>query len=163
MDLQHSKDQFVKPTEDKTGTREIVGIERIVRKDGFYITENIVSTSAQTAANYGHIFTATCPCEVMIASEVHSVAGSDAGSVVLDIQKLTGTTALGSGTSILATTFNLKSTAYTPVQKSGTGLSTARQLATTDRLALKTTGTLTALQGVQVTLYIKPLGKGDYR
>jgi hypothetical protein len=140
-----------------------IGIERIARKDGFYVTVNLVSTSAQTAANYGQFFTATCPCEVMIASEVHSVAGTDGGTVTLDVEKLTGITALGSGVSVLAATFNLKSTAYTPVQKSGTTLSSNRQLATTDRLALKTSGTLTALEGVQVTLYIKPLGKGDYR
>jgi len=99
----------------------------------------------------------------MLASEVHSLAGTAGGSVILDIEKCTGTTVMGSGTSILAATFNLKSTAYTPVQKSGIGLSNTRQLMTTDRLALKTTGTLTTLEGVQVTLYIKPLGKGDYR
>lgn len=157
------QDINIKSEKVKQQDLSAIGIERVARKDGFYITVNLVSTSAQTAANYGQFFTATSPCEVLIASEVHSVAGTDAGTVTLNIEKLTGTTALGSGSSILASTFNLKSTAYTPVQKSGMALSSSRQLATTDRLALKTSGTLTALQGVQVTLYIKPLGKGDYR
>ena len=148
------------PTKDES---KFIPIEKIVRKDGFYVTANLPSTSAQTASNYGHIFTATGPCEVLIASEVHAVAGTSGSAVTLDIEKLTGTTALGSGSSILATAFDLKSTAYTPVQKQGTLLSTARQLVQGNRLALKTSGTLTSLQGVQVTLYIKPLGRGDYR
>jgi len=146
------------------GQLEYIPNDRILRKDGFYITFNLVATSAQTQANYGQFFTAIVPCEVMVASEVHTVACTTAGTVTMDIEKCTGTTAIGSGTSILATAYNLKSTAYIPVQKSGTALSTARQLDVGDRLAVKTsTATLTSLQGVQVTLYIKPLGRGDYR
>lgn len=149
--------------EAKQVSVELIPVERILRKDGFYVFRDLPGTTAQTAANYGHFFTAINPCEVLVVSEVHTVAGSDGGAVTLDIEKCTGTTAIGSGTSILASTFNLKSTAYTPVRKSGTGLSSARQLEAGDRLAWKTSGTLTALQGVQVTLYIKHLGRGDYR
>ncbi len=139
--------------------------EDIQNKDGFYITVNLPTTQPQTAANYGVFFTAYRACEVMQVSEVHTVAGNDAGAVTLDIEKLTGTTALDSGVSVLTSTFSLKSTANTVVRKTGLELSitgSQRQLKPGDRLALKDAGTLTTLQGVQVTLYLKFLGRGSY-
>lgn len=163
MDINHPKQQTAQKLSFNDKRKEMVMIEQVMRKDGFYITRDFPSTTAQTATLYGQIFTATSACEVIMVSEVHSVAGTDAGAVTLDVTKCTGTTAIGSGTSILAAAFNLKSTAYTPVRKSGLTLSSARQLALGDRLVLRTSGTLTSLEGVQVTIYIKPLGKGDYR
>lgn len=139
--------------------------EDIQNKDGFYITVSLPGTQPQTAANYGVFFTAYRACEVMEVSEVHEVAGNDAGAVTLDIEKLTGTTALDSGVSILASTFNLKSTARTITRdtiKTGIALSVNRQLKPFDRLALKDVGTLATLQGVQVTLYLKFLSRGSY-
>lgn len=108
-------------------------------------------------------FTAYQAMEVIAVSEVHAVLGTDAGAVTLDIEKLTGTEAPGAGTSILATEFNLKSTINTVVTKNGRLLSTARQLKPTNRLALVATGDLTAVDNVQVTLYLKFSGRGDYR
>jgi len=137
--------------------------ENIRRKDGFYITVNLFDTQPQTAANYGIFFTARHPCEVLMVSEVHGTLGTDGGVVTLDVEKLTGTTAKGSGTSVLASTFNLKSTVDTVVFKGGQDLSVARQLVQGNRLAIKSSGTLTALKDVQVTLYLKMSGRGDYR
>lgn len=135
--------------------------EQIENKDGFYITVNLAGTQPQTAGNYGAFFTAYYPCEVLQITEVHTVAGSS--TPTLDIEKLTGTTVLGSGSSILASTFNLASTANTVVRKRGLTLSKNRSLKPGDRLALKDIGTLTALQGVQITLYLKFLNRGSYR
>lgn len=137
--------------------------ENLQRKDGFYLPVTIAGTNAQNSNNYGIVFIARYPMEVLRISEVHNVAGTDAGSVTLTVQKLTGTTAKGSGTSLLTTSFNLKSTANTPVDKEGTSLTSARQLVEHDRLCVVPTGTLTSLQDVQVTLYCKMLGRGDYR
>lgn len=162
MRIDRPQDKEVKTIDRSPGSKEMIRIEQVVRKDGFYVNRDFPSTTSQTATNYGQIFTATSPCEVLIISEVHSVAGTAAGTVTLDVTKCTGTTAIASGTTLLSTKFNLKSTAYTPVQYSGTGLTSARQLATGDRLVLQTSGTLTTLEGVQVTIYIKPLGKGSY-
>lgn len=162
MDLKHPTTEVAKEPSSHENGNGMIGIERIIRKDGFYITGDVPGTLAQTAGDYGMIFTATAPCEVLIVSEVHAVAAT-IGTVTLDVEKLTGTTAPGSGTSILAAQFSLTSTANTPVRKSGTGLSSARQLDAGNRIAIKTTGVLTTLQGVQVTLYIKHLGRGDYR
>lgn len=137
-----------------------MNLDEIERKDGFYITINLVGTLPQTAANYGLFFTATRPCEVLKVKEVHAVAGDDNATV--DIEKLTGTTALDSGSSILTAVFDLTSTANTVISKSGITLSSSRQLVEGDRLALKDGGNLTVIAGVQITLYLKPLGKGDY-
>lgn len=143
-------------------------------KDGFYLVVNYPGSivSSYTAGppivitmlgtNFP-FFTARHPMEVFWVAESHTVAGTDAGSVTLDIEKLTGTTAPGSGTSILASTFDLKGTINTVVQKSGLDLSTARQLVNGDRLCLKLTGTLTDVAGCQVTLHCKYLARGHYK
>ena len=99
----------------------------------------------------------------MKIKEVHSTAGSDVGAVTLQIEKLTGTTALDSGSTLLSTAFNLKGTANTVVSYEGTRLTSSRQLVEGDRLALKDAGTLTDLAGVCVTIYYKYLGQGHYR
>jgi len=81
----------------------------------------------------------------------------------MDIVKLTDGQAVASGVSILASTFDMKSTANTVVSKQGKDLSPNRQLKPNDRLALKFTGVLTNLTGVQVTLYLKNLARGHYK
>ena len=91
------------------------------------------------------------------------MAGTDAGAVTLDIEKLTGTQAPGAGVTILGSTFDMKGTINTVVQKQGGDLSANRQLLQGERLCIKFTGTRTALAGVQVTLYCKYLKRGHYK
>jgi len=140
--------------------------QEIDGKDGVVIVATLNDTAAQTAANYGTIFTALKRgYEVLVVGEIHGTlpeGAKDAGAVTLQLEKLTGTTAKGSGTNILVTAFNLKSTINTLVRKEGSDL-TNKTLAVGDRLAWKTSGTLTALKDVHITIYLKPLGKGDYR
>jgi hypothetical protein len=119
------------------------------------ISTSLVSTLPATAANFGVFYIATESCTVEEAWESHTVAGSDAGAVTLDIEKLTSAVALDSGVSVLATTFDLKSTANIPVRVGPTATIGNRQLARGDRLALKDTGTLTNCAGLTVTLIIK--------
>lgn len=121
------------------------------------ITVNLFGTDPATAANYDVFFTADFPCEVIEAMETHRVAGTDAGAVTLDIEKLTSGQALDAGAAILESTFSLKSTADTPVRKKGTLNSSNKVLKPGDRLALKDSGTLTAVAGLSVTVYIRPL------
>ena len=138
--------------------------EQILNKDFKPVPAVVVDTDAATAAKYGVFFVAERPYEVMAIAESHKTAGSDAGSVTLNIEKLTSGTALDAGDSICATAFDLKGTADTPVVKRGSDLTKAnKQLLEGDRLALEDTGTLTAVNHVCVTVYLKPLGKGDYR
>lgn len=135
--------------------------EEINNKDGFYITVNLTGAAPQTAANYGVFFTAYYACEVSQVTEVHTVISDD--NATLDIEKLTGTTAPDSGNSILTAVYDLTSTANTVIRKRGIDLSSHRGLKPGDRLSLKDGGNLTAIEGIQVTLYIKPRGNGDYR
>lgn len=133
--------------------------EEIENKDGFYVIANLFDTQPQTAANYGIVFTALRPCEVLEISEVHGTASS---SGTVTVEKLTGTTAKGSGSSICTTSFSTATTANT-VQTKKTSELQNRQLSTGDRLAIKSGGTLSSGKDLQVTIYLKPLGKGDYR
>jgi len=155
MDPQAGVDQFAKN-------------ELVLNKDGFYVFHSIVDGA--TAANYDVIFTAFRPCQVIAAIETHRVKGTDAGAVTLNLEKLTSGQALNSGVTLLQTAWDLKSTINTPVIKQGyqlanglTLVSLDRNLETGDRLALKDTGTLTAVAGVCVTIYLKFWGKGQYR
>jgi len=142
--------------------------DEIERKDGFYITTSLFDTQPQTAANYGIFFIARHPCEILFISEVHGTAGTDAMAVTLQLEKLTGTTAKGSGTDLLVTAFNLKNTANTVQTREKDQLvgitsgSRVVQLIQGDRLAIKSSGTLTSLKDLQLTLYCKFLGRGDY-
>jgi len=137
-------------------------IDGLDDKDGFYITGVLHGTHGQYAVNYGVIFIAQCACEVVSVAEAHGVAN---GAVLtLDIEKLTGTTAAGSGTSVLLAQFDLNGTANTVVNKNYKTL-TNRTLNAGDRLALKPTATggYVSIADVIITLYLKPLGKGHYR
>jgi hypothetical protein len=82
------------------------------------------------------------------------VGGSGAAATV---EKLTGTTAPGSGAALLTAAFDLTTTANTV----GTGTLTATtsdlQLAAGNRLGVKLSGTLTALTGLNVTVYLKAI------
>lgn len=134
-----------------------------MHKDGFHVAHYI--SDGSSSSNYDVFFTAIYPCEVMFVSETHRVAGTDLGVVSLNMEKLTSGQALGAGVVLLQTGFDLKGAINSPVVKSGLDLSLvshSRQLVQGDRLALKTTGTLTGVAGVQVTVYLKRLGKGDY-
>lgn len=111
-------------------------------------------TSAATAANYGVFYIAQTPCLVLSFAEVHEVAATDVGTVTLQLEKLTGTTAPGSGTNLLSTALSLKSVANTVrygtlVKSSYTAIQTNTVfLNRGDRLALKDSGTLTDLVGL---------------
>lgn len=135
----------------------------IDNKIGIIICRDYPSTTAQTATNYGYISTIPFPFEVLSVVEKHDVAGNDAGAVTLDVLKVPNGTTLASGVSILASKFNLKSTADTAVMKQGLALNTKRSFNPLDSIALVTSGTLTTLEGVQVTIYIKPTGRGNFR
>lgn len=120
-----------------------------------FINEVLPGTSAATAGNYGVIFIAPYPCTFIGATEVHAVLGTDGSAVTLQIEKLTGTTASGSGTSLLATGFNLKGTINT-VQTAQLAAITrpSFNLVKGDRLGLKLTGTPTSVSQVCVIIQL---------
>lgn len=81
---------------------------------------------------------------------VSAVFTTTSTSGTLDIEKLTGTTAPGSGTTQLTGTISLSGTANTIV--SGTVIASPASFALGDRVGLKFAGTVTGLVGCYVTL-----------
>lgn len=121
------------------------------------VSVRLKNTDAATAANYGHFFIADSGYTILSIDEMHGTAGNDAGSVTLNIEKLTGTQSLGNGTSLLTTAFNLKATANTVQYGNITATGGANSIIRGDRLALKLSGTPTTVANLIVTVYIQPL------
>ena len=95
--------------------------------------------------------------EVIGVTARHEVAGTDSGAVSVMLKKVPSGTAKASGTNVLAAGINLKAAANT--NQAGTLHATQanRQGAAGDALALVPTGTLTALDGVGVTVEVRRL------
>ena len=106
----------------------------------------------------GDIATSTMYLNIIPGMKVRAVAmrwgtaGSDAGAVTMDITKDTGTNAPGAGTSILSAAQSVKGTANTTVYPSLAASAATLTMAAGDRLAVKTTGTLTALANLVITV-----------
>jgi hypothetical protein len=120
--------------------------------------------TAATAAPVDHtLFDAIdCDYELVAASEVHGTAGSDGSAVTADLKRSASGTTVTGGTSLLASTFDLKSTAATPVVKkvSTSGLAATqagRTISKGQRLGLDFGGTLTALEACCITVFLRPL------
>lgn len=92
---------------------------------------------------------------IVKAQAIFSQAGSDGGAVTLDITSETGTGAPGSGSTVLASTFDLKATANTVQTVNAANSNTT--IASGSRLSFKVTGTPTDVQGLFVVLYLEDL------
>lgn len=111
------------------------------------------------------IFIADSDYIVEQVAEVHGTLGTDGSAVTLDIVKSTGTTTPAGGTSMLSSTFNLKSTINTVVRKtqsSGLVVTTDKsklRVAAGDRICASFSGVFTSLTGVCITLVLSPFRK----
>lgn len=121
----------------------------------FEVSINLASTAAATADNYGIFYIAPYPVEVVSVRERHETAGSDGSAVTLMVSKVPSGTAKGSATACLSAGINLKGTADTNASGSLHATAANYQLTTGDALALVPTGTLTAVDGVSVTVELK--------
>lgn len=82
-----------------------------------------------------------------------STAATNGGTVTMDVTKDASGTAPGGGTSILAAAQSVKGAANTTVFPALAASSATLTMAAGDRLAVKTTGTLTALAGLVITVF----------
>lgn len=101
------------------------------------------------------IFCADAAYQIVAAKAVWGVAGGAAAT--LNIEKLSSTTAPGSGTAILTGAMDLTSTANTVTTGTLTATAADLLLASGDRLGCKLAGVLTGLVGCSVTLILKRL------
>ena len=131
----------------------------IFNKDPIVIQHSLPGTMPASTANYGVFFTAAFGCEVLAFSADWEVASS---SGTLQLEKLTGTTAPGSGNGLLSSTISTAGAANTANHGLFLISGTARNLVRGDRLAISDGGTITNLVGLNTTTLIKPTGKGHY-
>lgn len=148
--LEDLSDLFVKHTH--TGRDFSTKIQ-----ENFLITHTLFGTTAATAGNYNHFFTAPVPVQVVGVREVHSAAGTDGSAVSLQIERLQGTEASGAGDDLLDTAFDLKGTADTVQTGALTTAKTNRNLVAGDRLGLVLSGTPTSVANMSVTVYLQTL------
>lgn len=140
--------------EEAFNQKQIYEFQSLLNKR-LYVHHTVIGADAATAGNYGVFWIAPFDCVVESVREVHQTAGSDAGAVTLQIEKLTGTQALDAGTTLLASAIDLKGAANTVVTPALSTTIATNQLLAGDRLALKDSGTLTAVNNVTVLIEIK--------
>lgn len=135
------------------GTAVSTGIPGEFRVNGdanmIHVTDSLSATDASRA-----IYVATRAMILKSVKEFHSTAST---SGTLTVEKLTGTTAAGSGTALLTGTISLAGTANTVL--SGTLISTIASLtfAAGDRLGVVIAGTMTNLANCKVVCGFAPL------
>lgn len=113
-------------------------------------TEECITVSGLTASSASQdLLIAPYPLQV---SGVSVTFGTASTSGTADLVKMTGTTAVGSGTTTLTGTMSLAGTANTPVNGTLTSTIATLQLAKGDRLGLKLAGTLTSLANCNITV-----------
>jgi len=104
-----------------------------------FVTAVLYGAQPQTAAMYDKFFTASRPCKVVAAREVHTTASGDALGFC-QIEKLTGVEAPGTGTDLLTNNvnkgFDLNGAAETVQEGTLTAVAADLVLAVGDRLAL---------------------------
>ncbi|MCL5667346.1 MAG: hypothetical protein M1383_06275 [Patescibacteria group bacterium] len=147
----------IEPEQQHQNSPQQTSLHQLIGSLTFTVFAKVADTDAQTAAKYGPVFIAPFPCALIKFQERHAVAGSDAGAVTLDLEKVSSGTAKGSGTTMLASTLDLKAAADTIQNGSLTATYANRELAIGDAIALKTSGALTALKDVCVELTFKVL------
>lgn len=125
-------------------------------QDTISVTMNVAAGAA--AADYdGRFFIADRAYEVVAVREQHQTLGTDGGAVTVMVKKVPSGTAKAAGTDTLSAGISLKA-ANDTVQSGSLHATPANyQLAAGDSLGLVTTGVLTAVDGVTVTVYLKKI------
>ncbi len=105
------------------------------------------------------VFIADGYYEVVGVKEAHGVAGGAASAVT--VEKLTGTTASGSGTAMLTATIALNGTANTVLSGTLVATKATLRVAAGDRIGIVLSGTLTGLANCNVSIALKRLKFAD--
>ncbi len=115
-----------------------------------------------------HFLIIPAACRLVGISEIHATAESTAATMTAYIEKLTGTTAPGSGTTVMSGTFDMKGVANTRqvamLATTGTADSDAAdlQFAAGDRVGIKFSVAGTELAGVAISITVAPAGTGEW-
>lgn len=120
-------------------------------------TESTMLPTASTAANYKPYCVIPVACEIISIRQLHQTAGTNGSPVTMYVEKLTGTQIKGAGVTTMNGTFDLKGVADTVQVATLTDTAADKTLAAGDRLSLVTSGTLTSVVGVVVTVLLRPI------
>ena len=134
--------------------------EDIVNKYGLEHHFQLTGVTAAVATNYSVFFNVLNPIELVLIEVSYTVTST---SGTLQLEKLTGIAAPGTGTAILDATINLAATANTLITRTQRDMTSARVFERGDRIAFIDGGTLTNLTDLVVSIYYKPRGRGDFR
>ena len=107
------------------------------------------------------LWCADADCELVWASEIHEVLGTDGSAVTADLVVVADGTIAANGTSLLTSTFNLKATVCTQQKRSlsaGT-IASPRIIYAGQRLAINFGGTMTAVAGLNITAVLNRLNR----
>lgn len=123
-----------------------------------------VATNASLGATT--FFVATQTMYIQAITEVHKTAGTNGSAVTAVITRERGNQAPGAGTSLMTNSFNMKGTINVNQSANLNGQINSVTdpllvLVAGDRLSFATTGVLTTLAGVVVTVYLTPGSKGE--
>jgi len=130
----------------------------IDNKDLIVVNHSLVGVLPATSLNYGVFFIAKKAVSIVYASACWTTAST---SGTLNLERLSGTEALGAGDNIFINAMSTAGTANTVNTKNTSDLQNIT-LKIGDRLALKNSGTLTNLTDLCVTVYLKSITKGNY-
>lgn len=136
---------------------------RVKKIDGYFgvtlpVMTHVPYTDAQTAAYYTTpFFIAQRAYQIIEVTERHETAGTDASAVTVMLKKVPSGTAPGSGTDILSAGMSLKSTANTNQSGTLSQVAGVARITSGESLTLVTTGTLTAVVGVTVSVLLKAI------
>lgn len=118
----------------------------------YQVSAVLPGAAPDTAGNYGTFFIARRKVVVLAIGAIWTTASS---SGTLQVQRLQGTEAKGSGDDLLSSTIDLSGTAETENAGTLTTTMANRTLNAGDRLCLENGGTLTSGAGLVVTVYLE--------
>lgn len=140
---------YQNPSDDPLYYGNTIKLRQIKDFTTFEVSAVVPSTDATNSALYPVFYVATVPCFLLEAKLRHDVNGT---SPIIDVERLINGVAKGSGKSMLKTKFDASTGARTTISTGASIASAGYQLDPGDAVALRATGTLTALDGVAVTL-----------
>lgn len=141
---------------DTNGVLQVYNGTNWVPGGGGNVVLNVPVRAAAEAVDQ-YVFIADRAYQLVSSEEIHVTAGNDAGAVTADIVKCTGTTAVSSGTTMITTAFDLKSTAATTVSATLSATAANTVLADGDKIGINVTGTPTSYAGGVFTIVLRPI------
>ena len=133
---------------------------RVLKQRGYFgvippVLTILEGTTPQNSANYSvSFFIADRPYEILEITERHEAAASD-GS--FDVRKVPSGVAVSAGTSVLTSNIQLTGAVDTNLKGTLSPTLSTRRLSPGDSLALSTSGLLTTVKGITISVLLRAI------